>query len=139
MEYTKMAKQHDKLGELAQELVKEYKTEDALFGKKGVLKEPQRHLYNAALQGELTDHLGFDEYERTETLKENARNGYSKKRVKGSAGEFEIDVPRDREGSYAPRIIAKRQTRIEEFDEKILWLYSRGSSTTEIQAELREL
>ena len=134
-----MRKKTDDLNNLAKELVKQYKTTDALFGDQGVLKSLQRHLYNAALNGELTDHLGFDEYERTTATKENTRNGYSKKTVKTSTGEFDIDVPRDRAGTYEPALVAKRQTRVKELDHKILWLYARGASTTEIQSELEEL
>lgn len=134
-----MRKKTDDLSKLAKELVKQYKTTDALFGDEVVLKSLQSHLYSAALNGELTDHLGFDEYERTVATKENTRNGYSKKTVKTGTGEFDIDVPRDRAGTYEPTLVAKRQTRVKELDHKILWLYSRGASTTEIQSELEEL
>jgi putative transposase len=139
MEYTKMAMKTNDLKDLAKELVKQYKTRDALFGKDGVVKDLQRHLYNAALNGELTDHLGFDEYERTDKAKENTRNGYSKKTVRTDTDTFDIDVPRDRAGTYEPILVEKRQTRVKELDDKILWLYRRGASTTEIQSELEDL
>ena len=67
----------DYLDELARDLVKQYKTKDALFGDKGVVKELQKRLLQAALDGELTEHLGYEKHERS-PLKDNARNGYSR-------------------------------------------------------------
>jgi len=134
-----MAKRNNYLGELAKDLVKTYKTKEALFGKEGVLNELKKNLYQAALNGELTEYLGYQGYERTKKPKENTRNGYSRKTVKSGSGEFEVEVPRDREGEFDPKIIKKRQTRIEEMDEKIIWLYSRGASVNEIRRELEEL
>lgn len=139
MEYIQMAKQVDYLDKIAKDIVSQYKTKDALFGEGGVFKELQRHLIEAALNGELTDHLGFDEYERTPAEKVNVRNGYSKKTVKGTVGEMDITVPRDRAGTYEPTLVAKRQTRFDGFDDKILAMYARGASVTDIQAQLHEL
>ena len=69
-----MAMKVDYLDELARDLVKQYKTKDALFGDKGVVKELQKRLLQAALDGELTEHLGYEKHERS-PLKDNARNG----------------------------------------------------------------
>lgn len=128
----------DYLDELAKDLVKQYKTKDALFGDKGVVKELQKRLLQAALDGELTDHLGYEKHERS-PLKDNARNGYSSKIVKGSDGELELRVPRDREGTFEPQIVTKRQTRFDGFDDKIIALYARGLSVEDIQQQLLEL
>ena len=127
----------DKLTLLAEELVKEYKTKEALFGENGVTKELQKRLYEAAMRRELTDHLGFDRHERAD--KSNYRNGTTTKTIKGETGEFTIDVPRDRDGSFEPQLIGKRQTRFDGFDDKIVSMYARGLSTTDIQAQLKEL
>lgn len=133
-----MAKKLDELDELAKKLVKEYKTKDALFGEQGVFRELQKRLLQAALEGELTDHVGYDKHERCE-LKDNARNGYSNKTVKGENGEVDIQVPRDRSGTFEPQIVPKRQTRFDGFDDKIIAMYARGLSVEDIQCQLQEL
>jgi len=133
-----MAMKVDHLDELAEDLVKQYKTKEALFGEKGLVKELQKRLLQAALDGELTEHLGYEKHERS-PLKDNARNGYSNKTVKGSEGELELKVPRDREGTFEPQIVAKRQTRFDGFDDKIIAMYARGLSVEDIQQQLQEL
>lgn len=134
-----MIKKTDNLTALAEELVKEYKTKEALFGKDGVAFELQKRLYEAALRGELTDHLGYEKHERQESgFNQNARNGNHGKRLKSELGEMSIDMPRDRDGSFDPQIIRKRQTRFDAFDDKILAMYARGMSTTDIQGHLQE-
>jgi transposase-like protein len=133
-----MAMKVDHLDELAKDLVKQYKTKEALFGEKGLVKELQKRLLQAALDGELTEHLGYEKHERS-PLKDNARNGYSNKTVKGSEGELELKVPRDREGTFEPQIVAKRQTRFDGFDDKIIAMYARGLSVEDIQQQLQEL
>jgi putative transposase len=133
-----MAMKVDDLDELAKKLVKQYKTKDALFGEQGVFKELQKRLLQSALEGELTEHLGYEKHERSE-FSDNARNGYSNKTIKSTQGEIEIQIPRDRVGSFEPQIIAKRQTRFDGFDDKIIALYARGLSVDDIQHQLQEL
>lgn len=133
-----MAMKVDDLDDLAKKLVKQYKTKDALFGEQGVFKELQKRLLQSALEGELTDHLGYEKHERSENSS-NARNGYSNKTIKGMHGEIEIQVPRDRVGSFEPQIVSKRQTRFDGFDDKIIALYARGLSVDDIQHQLQEL
>ncbi len=128
----------DYLDNLARDLVKQYKTKDALFGDKGIVKELQKRLLQAALDGELTEHLGYEKHERLDA-KDNARNGYSSKTVIGAEGEMELRVPRDRTGTFEPQIVAKRQTRFDGFDDKIIALYARGLSVEDIQHQLQEL
>ncbi len=67
------------------------------------------------------------------------RNGHSQKTLKGVQGHVEIEVPRDRQGSFEPQLVKKGQTRLEGFDDKILALYARGMTTRDIQAQLQEL
>ena len=132
-----MTKTTDELTLLAEKLVKEYKTPEALFGEQGVAKELQKRLYEAALRGELTEHLGYGKHDRIDSS--NKRNGTSSKTLKGENGEISIDVPRDRDGSFEPQLVAKRQTRFNGFDDKIIAMYARGLSTTDIQGQLKEL
>ena len=133
-----MAKKKDSLQLLAEGIVKEYKTKEALFGESGFVKELQKRLYEAALNGELTEHLGYDKHSKMPE-QSNARNGYAYKTMKGEHGDVELQIPRDREGSFDPQLISKRQTRFDGFDDKIISLYARGMSTHDIQAQLKEL
>src|SRR5213075_2798624 len=69
----------------------------------------------------------------------NSRNGNSRKKLKGDFGEIDLDTPRDRNGTFEPKIVAKHQTRFTGFDDKILSMYARGMTTREIQAHLQEI
>lgn len=132
-----MAKKKDSLQVLAEEIVKEHKTKEALFGESGFVKELQKRLYEAALNGELTEHLGYEKHAKAAVI--NSRNGYTCKTVKGEHGDVEIEVPRDRDSSFEPQLIGKRQKRFDGFDDKIISMYARGMSTQDIQAQLKEL
>lgn len=90
-----------------------------------------------ALGAELTHHLGYEKHQGPGGG--NARNGSSAKTLKGDFGEVEIAIPRDRNGSFAPQIVAKHQRRFSGFDDKILSMYARGMSTREIQGHLAEI
>jgi putative transposase len=115
------------------------KTQDDLFGEKGVIKKFVKAVWERALKGELTTHLGYDKSEATLEGKTNFRNGYSKKTIKGEFGETDIEVPRDRKGTFEPRFIEKNQTRFTGFDEKIVAMYARGLSTRDIQEQIQEI
>lgn len=91
------------------------------------------------LQAEMEEHLGYPKHGRKQPDSANTRNGSHQKTLKGEHGELEIAMPRDREGSFEPILIKKRQTRLEGFEEKILALYAHGMSTRDIQAQLKEL
>ena len=93
----------------------------------------------AALGGELTDHLGYSHHSRSGRNSGNSRNGYSEKTLQSKQGQVRIKTPRDRNGSFSPQLIAKGSTRISEFDDQILYLYSKGLSTREIVSSFAEL
>jgi putative transposase len=92
-----------------------------------------------ALQGEMTEHLGYPKHGSTSAQTGNSRNGTSRKTLKGDFGEVELETPRDRNGEFAPQIIKKNQTRWTGFDDKILSMYARGMTTREIQGHLEEM
>jgi putative transposase len=96
MEYTVMVKKMDKL---AKNLSKNIKPKMLYLVNKASLENCKKRLLQAVLDGELTDHLGYDKHERSE-LKDNSRNGYSNKVVKDENGEVDIQVPRDRSGTF---------------------------------------
>lgn len=84
----------------------------------------------AALNAEIDEHLGYEKHQQSTST--NSRNGKSSKRVKTEDGEFELDTPRDRDGSFEPKLIKKHQSRFTSLDDKILWLYAQGMSTRDI-------
>jgi transposase-like protein len=84
----------------------------------------------AALNAEMDEHLGYEKNHKSTSS--NSRNGKSSKRVKTEDGEFELDTPRDREGTFEPKLVKKHQSRFTSMDDKILWLYAQGMSTREI-------
>jgi putative transposase len=87
----------------------------------------------------MAEHLGHGRHEPVINAAGNARNGKSKKTLKGEFGELPIDIPRDRQGSFEPQLIPKHQTRWSGFDDKILSLYARGMTVREIQSHLEEM
>ena len=95
--------------------------------------------FEAMLNGEMEDHLGYAKHNKAGQHSGNSRNGYSSKTLKGEQGELTIDVPRDRNGDFEPVIIPKHQTRLPMFNEQIIALYSKGMSTRDIAATLQEL
>ncbi|MFD1102328.1 transposase, partial [Schaalia naturae] len=86
-------------------------------GEGGLLAELTRLVLESALEGEITDHLGYDKHERGGSADGNARNGTRSKTVLTKAGPVQIDVPRDRAGSFEPKIVRKRQRRLDGIDE----------------------
>ena len=133
----KPKKTHDVSNELLDQLLADYQNPDDLIGESGLLKQLTKRLVEKALDAEMTHHLGHEK-NRPVTNGGNTRNGRSKKILKGDFGELPIDVPRDRDGSFDPQLVAKHQTRWSGFDEKILSLYARSMTVREIQSHLHE-
>ena len=104
-------------------------SEGNLIGPNGLVKELTKALVERMLSGEMNHHLGYEKHDVAGHGSGNSRNGKSQKTLKGEAGEMRIDVPRDRNGTFEPKLIEKHQTRFEGFDEKILSMYSRGMTT----------
>ena len=116
--------------------VKELLAGKKIGGKDGVLAPLVKELVEAALEAEIESHIANEVLQG----KRNRRNGYNKKRVKSSSGEFELATPRDREGSFEPQIVKKHQTTIsDEIEEKILSLYALGMSYKDIKSHIEEL
>jgi len=124
---------HKEEDRLIEELLARDTGPEDLIGENGLLKRLTKKLVEGALGAEMTHHLGYAKHQG------NARSGASQKTLKGDFGEVEIAVPRDRNGSLEPQIVAKHQRRFTGFDDKILSMYARGMSTREIQAHLAEI
>jgi len=107
---------------------------EAILGQSGLLMELRKAVVERMLAGELTHHLGYKK--GAEPVGENCRNGKSRKTVLSQDGKMEIEVPRDRESSFEPKIVPKGEKRFMGFDEKIIGMYARGMSVREIQGFL---
>ncbi|MGE3297923.1 MAG: transposase [Porticoccaceae bacterium] len=88
-----------------------------MLGKHGLLKRITQRALESALEGELTDRLGYSPHESAGRNSRNSRNGKSRKTLQSTAGELAIEVPRDRDGSFEPQLVRKRQRRLEGLDE----------------------
>lgn len=105
--------------------------------KGGLIKGLIKGVMERALEAELSDHLGYEKHQRTNT--ENSRNGVSHKSVLSDQGAIDIATPRDRNGSFSPKILPKGITRIDGLDDKIISLYAKGMGVADIQQQLFEL
>src|SRR6201997_3530439 len=122
--------------EVIDELLQGDNSPEDLIGAEGLFKELKKRLLERALGAELSEHLG---YEKGDPAGHGSGNGFSRKTVIGDDGAIQIAVPRDRNGSFEPQIVAKGQTRLDGFDDRVISLYARGPSVREIQAHLQEL
>jgi putative transposase len=104
-----------------------------------LLQQLTKTILERAMQGEMTQHLGYTKHDPAGNNSGNSRNGVTRKKIKGDFGEIEVETPRDRNGEFAPQILKKNQTRWTGFDDKILSMYSRGMTTREIQGHLEEM
>lgn len=125
--------------ELMDSLMKDYKKPEDLLGESGLLKQFTKQVLERAMQAEMTEHLGYEKNAPSKQKSSNTRNGSYPKKVKGEFGELDITVPRDRDSSFEPVILPKRQTRFAGFDDKIIAMYARGMSTRDIQIHLEEI
>jgi len=122
--------------DLIVELTKNCKTQEDF---NDLFRSLKKRGLEAALSGELTEHLGYDKHSRSTARKGNSRNGYSKKTVTTAQGKLELEIPRDREGEFEPQLVERHQTRFDGIDEKITSLYARGLSVRDIQEELSDI
>lgn len=119
---------------LTDEFLSQFKTGEDLSG---FLKEIQKRGIEKILEGELDAHLGYEKHQKSNSL--NARNGTSKKKIKTSLGESEINVPRDRDASYNPMLIPKRKSMVDGVENVIITLYAKGMSNSDIEEHLHEI
>jgi putative transposase len=124
---------------LIDKLLADYKKPEDIIGENGLLKQLTKALLERAMQAEMTEHLGYEKHDSVGNNSGNSRNGATTKTLKGDFGEMPLETPRDRNGSYEPKIISKGQTRFTGFDDKIISMYARGMSAREIQGHLEEI
>jgi putative transposase len=125
--------------ELLDELLSGVTSPDDLTGDDGLFRQLKKALMERALEGELTHHLGYPKGDPAGRKSGNSRNGHSKKTVLGEDGQINLAIPRDRSGTFEPKLVPKGERRLDGFDGKVISLYARGLTVREIQGHLREL
>jgi putative transposase len=124
--------------EIVDQLLKGFKTEE-LLGPGGLIRRLTGRLISRAMDAEMTHHLGYERGEDPLETPGNRRNGKGLKTLRSNAGSLAIEVPRDRDGSFEPQIVAKHQRHFDGFDDKIISMYGRGMSVRDIRAHLQEI
>ena len=119
---------------ISDEILKQFKTGDELMS---FLTSIQKRGIEKILEGEMDSHLGYEKHDKTGAP--NSRNGFSNKKIKTSFGEDNIQVPRDRDGSFSPMLVPKRKGMAEGIENIIISLYSRGMSNSDIENQIRDL
>lgn len=122
--------------------IKKCKTIDDVLGKNGLVQRLVKDVLENILEAEMDEHLGRDKYQRQSDIEpgeRNYRNGYSKKNLRSSFGDVYLDIPRDRKSEFEPQIVKKYETVCNELDKKIISLYAKGMTTSDIQAEIEDL
>ena len=119
--------------------VKKCKTMEDVVGKNGLMQKLFKDVIQQLLEAEMDEHIGREKYERSDEQYPNYRNGYSSKTIDSSFGEVGLDIPRDRNSKFEPKVVKKYETVCNELDKKIIGLYACGMSVRDIQSEMEEL
>ncbi len=105
-----------------------------------LFKETIAEFMEGSLESELDEELGYEPYDVKSKTTDNSRNGHSKKTLKTSMGSVEVDIPRDRKGEFEPQILRKNQTSIsQDMENKIISMYAKGMSTSDIEEHIRDI
>lgn len=130
------------MGNVSKELLREYVKEQKFSNANEVLeglKEMFRDVLQESLEAEMDEALGYDKYNTAAKINDNSRNGYSKKTVKTELGPVQLNIPRDRNGEFEPKIVPKHQRSVNGIEDKILGLYATGMTTRDISEQIKEL
>ncbi|MEL6186848.1 MAG: IS256 family transposase [Myxococcota bacterium] len=130
------SKKNTDLNDLVESLANEV---DSPEGLSAAVSKLQKLALERMLQAEMTEHLGYEKHAAEGFDGGNSRNGHSSKKVVMDSGTVELDVPRDREGTFEPQVVKKGQRRLKGFDDKLISLYARGLTVREIQAHIAEM
>ena len=123
---------------LIDQLLEGCNSPDDILGEAGLLKQLTKKVAERALNAEMEQHLGYAKHAPEGKNSGNSRNGKSSKKVRSVHGEIELDIPRDRSGSFEPKLIKKGEKQLNGFDDRIISLYARGMTTRDIQAHFEE-
>lgn len=133
-----MRNKNSKNVEIAKAILEAYQPETPQEMQEAI-KEIFGPMFEAMLQGEMDSHLGYESNSKTDKTTDNRRNGYISKNVKTSYGEMGIQVPRDRDSSFEPKIIPKRTKDVSDIDHKVISMYAKGMSQRDIAATIEEI
>lgn len=123
---------------LAQQIIEQYNPK-SVADMESALKEIFGPMFEAMLKGEMNEHLGYENNDHGAKTTTNRRNGYISKEIKTTSGELEIKVPRDRDGSFEPKIMPKRKKDVSEIESKVLAMYARGMSRRDIAETIEDI
>jgi putative transposase len=121
-----------------EEKLKNIKSLSDLTGKNGVIQEMIKQTVERILKAEQEAHLGYEPYKKASNSTKNSRNGYSVKTLRTPSVEVDIEIPRDREGSFEPEFIKKHQSFDPDLENRVISMYARGMSTRDIGQQLEE-
>jgi transposase-like protein len=125
--------------ELIDELLQDGSDPQEILAEGGLIKQLTKAIIEGRLASELDVHLGYPKHGRGGEATTNARNGSSRKKLKGTQGEIEIALPPEREASFEAQLIHKHQTGLDGLEDTILALYARGMTSRDIQAQVQDL
>jgi transposase-like protein len=123
---------------LIDQLLEGCSSPDDILGESGLLKQLTKKVAERALEAEMEEHLGYAKHEPAGKNTGNSRNGKSRKSVRSVHGDIELEVPRDRNGSFEPKLVKKGEKQLHGFDDRIVSLYARGMTTRDIQAHFQD-
>jgi putative transposase len=125
--------------ELLEALLSGTKSPEDLFGQDGLFKRLKKAAMEKMLEAELTEHLGYEKHDPAGNGSGNSRNGTTPKRLRMEDGEVELDIPRDRNGTFEPQLVRRHQRRLKGFDDQIVSMYARGMTVREIQGHVHDM
>ncbi|MDN6160807.1 MAG: IS256 family transposase [Staphylococcus equorum] len=132
------SKRDQKSAELAKQILENYQPE-TVEDMQDALKDIFGPMFETMLKGEMNHHLGYESNNKQEKETDNRRNGYGKKTIKTSSGALDIEVPRDRDGSFSPELIPKRKTDVSAIENKVISMYARGMSQRDISSTIEDI
>ncbi|MEX6218372.1 IS256 family transposase [Mammaliicoccus sciuri] len=131
-------KRDPKSVELANRIIAEYAPE-SVEDMENALKDVFGPMFEAMLQGEMNNHLGYSSNDKSDKITENRRNGYGNKTLNTTKGNIEINVPRDRDASFEPQLIKKRQRDVSEIEDKVISMFAKGMSQRDISSTIEDI
>ncbi|MDY0404248.1 IS256 family transposase [Virgibacillus sp. 179-BFC.A HS] len=131
-------KRDEKSVKLAKQILEDYQPEN-VEDMQNALKDIFGPMFEAMLKGEMSHHLGYESNDKAEKQTNNRRNGYGKKTVKTSSGEVDIQMPRDRDGSFDSQVIPKRKRDVSAIEDKVIAMYARGMSQRDISSTIEDI
>ena len=112
---------------------------EEILSKNGPLAFLFKDTIETMLNEEMTDHLGYEHNDARSKKNKNSRNGFYSKKLKTEAGEVKIEVPRDRDGEFSPKVLPKYKTKTTDLEKRIIGMYAKGMTTTDIATELSDI